>query len=453
MSRDLWRTDLDVNTWMDKFTAMFEAFRKTYVDPDTGLVYDSPYDPEAISRADREIGGFRQTAPDAFELPADYARPDLGAWPTPEEVAAAAPCVNGWFTPIENAASRGSMLMAGLARGAFALDEERRREDIRLLFRGLVSLWEVPGRTGFVCRGFLPKSRAFYRQTSHDQVPLYLIGLAAYHDSPFCTSEDRDQVREIFTSVMHWLEDGGWATRLYDDDSPTPHSGGDSDDPGVNAKTMALMLVAHRITRDPHWRKVYLAWRDKDGRRRLGYMARRDKTWQIFDPWQIGLMFRILADHDDDPECRAFYNEQRWLFLHTLAYSCHYPLPPATPPAAEAPSPRRLPDWRPALARMVRESGFKPNDGVFWYQVGACLREMSPEPLPQDPLATFNAGLIGAHAYILGAYRQIMADWPHGQRAIWGAERIRERLEEVFARIDPRRPPENMHVLAFALGE
>ena len=128
-------------------------------------------------------------------------------------------------------------------------------------------------------------------------------------------------------------------------------------------------------------------------------------------------------------------------------------------------------------AVIVPEAGneVKPNDGVFWYQVGACLhelspappasarpeslsggacpREMSPEPIPQDPLATFNAGLIGSYAYILGAYRQIMADWPHGQRAIWGAERIRERLEEVFARLDSRRPPENMHVLAFALGE
>ena len=448
MARDLWKTRLDVSPWLGPLTEAFDVYWRTYVDPDTGVVYDSPNDPAAMAKADHEVQAFRHTASEAFPIPEEYARPDLGAWPTPEEIAASVPCVNGWFTPIENAASRGAMLLAGLVRGAFDLTPERRSQCVDLLFKGLIALWDVPGRTGFVCRGFLPRSRAFYKQTSHDQVPLYLIGLAAFRDSEYCSDDQRALVADVFESVMSWLEAGEWVIRLHDGERQTPHNRlADSNDPGHNAKVFALLLLAHQVTGNAHWREVYLAWRDENARKRFGYLARRDKTWAIYDPWQISVMYRILARHDDHPECRAFYDEQRRLFMHTLAYFCRHPLPPHVPLPLDAPAhePRRLPDWRPGWLRAARESGFEPNRSVFWYQVAACLDELTPG-------ARSHAGLISTYAWVLAAYRLIMADWPE-DRPSWGAENIRERLEQVLARLDPRLPLSNVHVLAFALGD
>ena len=442
---------------MRALTQVFEDYWRTFVDPNTGVIYECPYDAETIAKADHEVPEFRHTDPVAFKFPPDYARPDLGGWPTPEEVAASAPCVNGWFTPIENAASRGGMLLAGLAGGAFDLKPERRRACIDLLFKGLVGLWEAPGRTGFICRGFLPMSRAFYRQTSGDQLPLYLAGLLAYYDSKYCTPEHRKVIAEVFESVLSWLEEGNWLLRLHGARPPRPAR---VTDPAANARRLAMIAMAHHVTANPHWHDVYVKMRDEDNRKRFGYMTRRDKTWNMWDPWQTCLMYRILADLEDDPECRAFYREQRWLFMHMFAYFCNHPvtLRPRPPAGREVASyqPQPLPDWRPSLLKTVRKSGFRPERWQHWYAIRNNWVKPSPSRprRPSDPALAHNAGVLGAYVYVLGAYRIIMADWPE-KRPKWGADKIQQRLAHVFTYLDSRYPPPpyNLHVLASALAE
>ena len=451
MAKDLWNTDIDVSAWDDVLTQWFERYWDAFVDPDSGIIYDNPVDLVTRSRADCDIGTFQHTSPEDFQFPDDYARPDLGSWPTPEEVAASVPAINGWFTPIENAASRCGMLLAGLVRGAFALTEERRQQAVQHLLRGMIALWEVPGRTGFVCRGFLPQSGAFYRQTSHDQIPPYLYGLAACHASSYVTHKDRNLIAQVVDSVLGWLEEGNWNMRLFGDSPEIAFRLlKDNNDPGTNTKLLAMLAMAHQVTGSDRWGRLYRKFRDEDNRKRFAHIARRDKSWLHFDPWQITMFLRFLSDYESDQECRDFYNEQRWLFMHTLAYFCEHPVPP--PEDREMKTELRvLPDWRPALSATVRADGFDPTNGRFWYQVGANLKEMSPASSTEDMASPFDVSLFGLYSYILAAYRNIMFDWPK-ERPTWGAERISGRLKEVFDRARPGAIPENVYIVAYAVS-
>lgn len=110
---------LDLTDWNRHLTGGFEDFVGRFVDPRTGVVYDSPADPAAMAAADQPGEPFRHHDLDTIE---GFPFHSGGtAWPAPHEIAASVPAVNGWRTPIENGPCHGGMLLWGLSRGAVSL--------------------------------------------------------------------------------------------------------------------------------------------------------------------------------------------------------------------------------------------------------------------------------------------------------------------------------------------
>jgi hypothetical protein len=414
---DLWNPVVDLCGHEADFARALDLFWRAFVDPETGIVYDAPMD-----------------------------RPEV--WPTPEEVAAGVPTINGWDTAIENAPGEGGPLLAGLALDAFAIPDERRRERMDLLFRGLVGLWDMPGRTGFVCRGFLRDRRSFYVQTSWDQVPPYLAGLWLYGRSRHCREAHRRVIAEVFESVLRWLEAHGWAITLHDG-RPAVHGGmADVADPGI-ARLMALLLMGGEVTGDARWAEAYRGLRDADGRKRWDWIASREKVYSPYAAFYQAFFLWALEQLDGEEESKAFYARERRHFLIYLASSCVSHIYPRLTPIGRSEGKTinvredRLIDWRPAW-RAAKDDPMAgdPEKPRFWYNYRTRLEQMRADAgLLHDGWLTCDMfSLFGVFALV------------QGHRQSWAYATPAACLRAFFSRLSYDRPLRFLSKLAFALG-
>jgi len=369
-------------------------------------------------------------------------------WPTPNEVAANIPTINGWDTAIENAPGEGGPLLAGLSLGAFDLPEERRRQCLDLIFEGMIGLWDAPGRTGFICRGFLEDRKSFYPQTSWDQVPPHLAGLWLYFRSAYCTEERSTTVAEVFDSVLRWIEGNGWAVAVYDG-RPCAHGAiGESEDPGV-ARLLAVLLMAHEVTGDAHWRDAYVALRDEDDPRRFDCIAAREKVWQPYTSFYQTFFLWALEQLDDDEECRAFYARERRQFLfHLSSFTCRHIYAQFTPiGTGEGKTINvredRLIDWRPAYEAAKRDpTAGDPEKPRFWYNYRTRLEQMRADMGPNN-----DGWLTYDFFTLLGAFALAQ-----GRPSKWAYARPAACLTAFFRRLSFDRALRFLPKLAFALG-
>lgn len=450
MPHDLWSSRVDLSPWDTDFTAAFELFWQHHVDPDTGVVYDAPMQPGMVD-ADCVIGRFIHRTPPAA-IPAGYAHPEFGPWPTPEEVAASIPTLNGWDTAIENSPSLGGPLLAGLAAGAFNLSHSRRRACMDQLFHGLISLWRVPGETGFVCRGYLPKSKAFYRQTSYDQVPYLVYGLSRYARSGYCSARQRDEAIACVQSVLVRMEQAAWHLANHDETPSPPKRPFRLDDPGHFAKLMAMLLQGWELTGDPHWREVYERHLADDAARTTRALDRQDKVWEPYMLFFLAVALKELARLDGRDDRKTWFDERRRLIMPKLASFCgrhvYAQFQPTLPKHQGTIHARgdRLIDFRPALAQSAAEHGFLPDDVTFrWLYREALERERARQGTSDD------GWLLYDFFCVTGAHQLVMSDWPSG-RPHWGAERTRRAIEGFFTRLSFKHPSRFLPKLSLAIA-
>ena len=415
MSEGPFSATLDLTAHQADLARAFDRFWTDYVDPETGIIYDAP-----------------MRCPEV--------------WPTPAEVAASIPTINGWDTAIENAPGEGGPLLAGLSLGAFDLTPERRRECLDHIFAGLVSLWEVPGRTGFICRGYLRDTHSFYIQTSCDQMPVYLFGLWLYVRSPHCRPEHRALVATIFDSVLRWLEGNDWSIRLADGRGGA-HGGIKALRDPIIARYLALMLMAHEVTGDERWRRSFLAFREEEGRRRLADIASREKVWHPYTALYQCFALRVLEMLD--PECGDFYARERRHFAVVMNAFCgahiyprFWPVPTS---GAKTINTRedRLIDWRPAYAfAQASPVAAEPESPTFWY---TCRYRL--EQLRADAGVLNDGWLTYDYFTLLGTFH-LAQGHPHR----WLYAQPAKSLRGFFARLSTEQPLRFLPKLAFALG-
>lgn len=410
----------------------FENYVRRYVDPVTGICYNSPINPAAMGAADHPVNEFKHILTGVPEPPANYARPDLRAWPTPEEVACSWPHIGGWNTPIEDCALQGGLSLIGLCGDGIPFDERRRRELIALIFKGLVNLWRVPGQCGHICRGFLPTSRAFYRQTTHDQVPEYLYALMVYGESRFASETDRKLMKEITHSFMEWMRGNQWNYNTFPDRMENPACVmSTAPYPLSIVKFLALFGMAYRITGDSQYMELYRTYRDEGSRWRVERLKSLSEatTYQVTF---ILMMLKVLALVEDDPDLKKTYQQIRYGLANLPTFALEHPFPWLAPGVSVrlADTQYERPDWRPAFRRTVDELGFKPFDHAYWYALRANINADQSDhaiadeplhnqlpnaaqanaPLPDSRYVVFKAWYLDYFAWQMAMYRLIMCD-------------------------------------------
>lgn len=349
----------------------FERHFKTYTDPHSGIYYTVPYDAAKLRKADRPMKRFEHRPGEAIAPP--QPRPDLGCWPTPEELAHDVPTVGAFCTAIEDAPLLASWSMIALSASRTPLPPKRRDAMLAHVFKGMVGLWEAPGRTGFICRGFLPQSKAFSRQTSADQTPYYLLALQRFQQSGLATEAQKKKIIEITRSAMAWLEACGWNYNLWPCKTETAHPNMvTAPTPLTVIKFLGLFALAHQITGDDKYLKLYHHYRDEGDRWRLKIIPRLMEInhYAIFG---CQMLLRSMAQIEDAPAIADIYNQARWWQVWYICHSAVLPLPAlGSKVRIHLWEPRNhRPDWRPGFARARSEmpDADPLNSWDFWATV------------------------------------------------------------------------------------
>lgn len=272
------KTELDLSPHIPAMRQALELFTTTYCDPKTGLVYHSPLD-------------------------------DTDAFPTDQEVHDEIPNSQGWYTAIEDCSFNGPLLLWAISRSTCGLDDNARQKIGNHLFAGLVRLWEVPGRDGFIARGVSPDSNAFYPNTTPDQIPNYLRGLWSWTRSGLSTDAQRKQAADIFQSVLGRLEAANWVL-LRSDGKPGVGGSGNMTpfSPRGVAQFLAMFAMAGELTSQGKWFDLLRSFRDEANQVRLRLIEQDQcPTWL---PWQMELVIealRVLEELDKDAMAQTTY--------------------------------------------------------------------------------------------------------------------------------------------------
>jgi len=414
---EFWNPEVDLTQHMPYLTEGFHDFWSNYVDPDTGIVYDAPMAETAV-------------------------------WPTPEEVNNSIPTINGWDTAIENAPGEGGPLLAGLALKAFDISEEHRHKYIEHIFNGLVSLWEIPGKTGFLCRGYLKEGREFYIQTSNDQIPLYLMGLWIFSHSKYADEDQKSLIKDIFKSVIGWLKGNDWQITLADGKAAAHGNFANLNDPGI-ARMLGLLLMAHDLTEAEEFKNDYLYFRDLKERKAFAAIADRSKIWHPYSTFYQTLYLWILEQLETDQQCRGFYKEQRKWFITYLGSFCSNHIYERFSPVGKGEEKSinvkedKLIDWRQAwrLASEDPTSG-DPEKPTFWYSYRLRL-----EQIRKDQGLNNDAWLTYDFFALLGTYALVKEE-----NNLWGYYGPAECLRSFYKRLSISGSTRFFPKLALALG-
>jgi hypothetical protein len=210
------------------------------------------------------------------------------------------------------------------------------------------------------------------------------------------TSEEQEKAKQIFVSVLTWLESHQWELRRFDNEEGLPGSGSITNISQRNsAQFLAMFAMAADLTGDSKWMELFRQFRDEKDSIRLAFIAGDDvPTWL---PWQMELMMEalhVLQKLDPDPIAQVAYIKGirrmgALASIHIAGYGLwstpsRTPAPPVTlslPPAIEA-----RPDFRPGyqlgvelgldlktrygqimqgriIEKLAIESGESPRDG------------------------------------------------------------------------------------------
>lgn len=362
-----WKTEPDMTRIAPAVARHVAAYVEGYVDPERGTIYNS-------------------------------LRTDPTSFPTEAECLAEIPNSQGWFTAIEDHSLLSSWFLWSLARGVPGLDRESRRALGSRLFHGASLLWSIPGN-GFVARGLVPGSRAFYQNSSLEQLPNFLRGIWAWSRSDLAAPAERELGAAIFRSVLKRLDQYDWTLTRFDG-QPSTGSAATSTLHGLGPlkvpQYLTYFLMAHDLTGDGVFMDRYRAARDEDGRCRLAALA-----WDNYPHWRgyrmsiFSQCATVIAALDPDPAtqkaCKAGLERMAVLGSNQL---WNYPLGlPLHPPAA----PLRRPDWRPAYRRCV-ELGLDLRDRANQVRQGRLIAAMGQDDPQTPPLdgRTRLGGFLGA---------------------------------------------------------
>ena len=345
-----WQTGLDMSRILPALTQHLDSYVKGHVDPQRGTIYDGVI---------------------------DYAP----HFPTEEECLAEIPNSQGWFTAIENNSLYSSWLLWALGRGITGLDPQVRTTLGRHIFNGTVLLWSIPGN-GFVARGLVPQSNAFFQNSSGEQYPNYLRGLWAWAASDVATPQERALVGDIFRSVLGRIMAFNWSYPRHDGAPPTgSYASMRHCHPLGVPQFLTFFLMAHDLTGEGRYLDLYREARDENGGQRLAMLAANNyPNWHGYRMSIFSQCATVIAQLDPDPAAqKAARAGLEWMGVLGSNLLWHYPLGvPLHGPAA----PLRLYDWRGAVRR-CRELGLDMKLRKNQVLQGRMIAEMSAK----DPAA------------------------------------------------------------------
>ena len=245
------------------------------------------------------------------------------AWhhlPSVEEINAAVPNPCGWGTGMEDSVMNGGNAIDMLITVYELTKDVRIKPCVDSLFRGLLRCADGKKNKGFVARSISPfDGESHYIESSRDQYTHWIYAALHLYNSPLADDGQREQIRKVLAAIaqkcerdvlpendFHMLREDGTVGRVN-------KMWGDV---GTHEwlRLPMFYLAAFCVTKDPHWEKLYLQYRDEAVARSLMHDPSKMRCYASL---QMQCALRLIYDYDEDPAVRE---KMRQLMLRNAAF-------------------------------------------------------------------------------------------------------------------------------------
>ncbi len=233
---------------------------------------------------------------------------DFSAWshlPSVKEIRNNIPNPCGWGTGMEDSTLNGASALDAVICAYELTGDPKLKPLANALFRGLLRC-SLPN--GFIARSISPvDGQAHYIESSRDQYTHWVFGALRLYESSLCDQEQKAEIKRVLTEIAARCEkdtDENGECHLLREDGSVGKVGKLWDDVSVHEwfRLPMFYLAAYHVSKDPHWKELYLRYRDKAFSNSLSPIPERYKCYAIL---QMQYSLGAAYDCEDDPVFRG----------------------------------------------------------------------------------------------------------------------------------------------------
>lgn len=340
--------------------------------------------------------------------------------PSKEECEAMKPNALGWWTPIENGGFFNGLYLIEQCRRYVNSKNEKDKEHVRTLVRGLLLLQDAGRTPGFIARGVGSDGQSHYPCSSNDQVYPWYLGLDAYLNTDIPGAEERKEITARLERQTKNLQKNSWI--LCGDPAqgnPKNFSWG-SFRPGDYVTSVHILVItelAARHTGKAEWRKLHEQLRSqklKNGQTVLQCVEAGPAKMPAWSSWYMaGVQYgvRLLRDAEKNPEIRSAYQRalQKNAKLALPLIRLHRKFKIAGERPRFTPDWRSMmPPWRPQLNAQEARKLAMEQQHIWHSEKSPALGEEKASLMPAAS-AAWNIVLTGDPGLLEQARPEIMA--------------------------------------------
>ena len=227
--------------------------------------------------------------------------------PEPEMIRLGIPNPGGYGTGMEDCMLNAGLMMDAVVARYEAAGDEGMREYAAKIWRGMELDASVSTQKGFLPRGVSPADcRSHYIDTSRDQYTNWWYGAYRLYFSDLSDGEQRESIRRLLAGMAEKMErevipDNGWSFLREDGGRGFVGQMWGDVGPHEALRLPMLYLLTWKTIGDPHWKEMYLRYRDEALQRTLDHVPLSGPTYAGL---QLQYSVRSVYDLEDDPSVR-----------------------------------------------------------------------------------------------------------------------------------------------------
>ncbi len=227
--------------------------------------------------------------------------------PEPELIRLQIPNPGGYGTGMEDCMLNAGLMMDAVIARYEATGDERMRDCAAKIYRGMELDASVSPQKGFLPRGVSPADcRSHYIDTSRDQYTNWWYGAHRLYFSSLSDERQKESIRCRLTAMAEKMEadvipENRWSFLREDGEIGVAGKMWGEVGPHEILRLPMLYLLTWKTTGDPHWREMYLRYRDEALTGTLGFVPLSGATYVGL---QLQVSVRLVYDLDDDPSVR-----------------------------------------------------------------------------------------------------------------------------------------------------
>ncbi|MBP3300247.1 MAG: hypothetical protein J6M34_01930 [Clostridia bacterium] len=209
------------------------------------------------------------------------------------------PC--GWGTGMEDSTLNGGSALDAVICAYEITKDPKLKPIADKLFRGLLRC-AMPH--GFIARSVSPTDgKSHYAESSRDQYTHWVFGALRLYDSPLCDTKQKEEIKRVLTEIAVRCEgntDENGDCFLRREDGSVGKVGKLWGAVSVHEwfRLPMFYLAAYHVTKNPHWKALYLRYRDEAFSKSLAPIPEHYKCYAIL---QMQYSLRAAYDCEEDP--------------------------------------------------------------------------------------------------------------------------------------------------------